>query len=102
MLAMSCGFRNASGLRPPERPPPTGSGMPSTTMSGSLLPVIDVWPRTRICAEPPGSLAATICTPGIFAWISSSGVTTRPLLNVALSTAATEPVTFRRSCVAGL
>jgi len=40
------------------------SGTPSTTYSGSLLALIDVPPRMRICTPAPGSpLFCTICTP---------------------------------------
>src|SRR4051812_23364051 len=82
MLSMSLGLSDASGFDGTEavaRPPlqevleqipgddASGSfsmGKPSITYSGSLLPVMEEVPRTRMVMPPPGVLDAVVtCTP---------------------------------------
>ena len=97
MFAMSAGFRKFIGLRPEDTPPPTDSGTPSMTNSGSLLAFTEVPPRMRIEMPPPGSLLSITCTPGTLAWISCSGLTTRPTLKSFSFTVSATPVRSRTS-----
>ena len=100
MLSMSFGLMKLSGLRPAESPPPepVPTGTPSRTISGSLPAVTEVGPRTRMATPPPGSLLSDTWTPGTLARISSSGLTTRPVLKSAADTWVTAPVMLPARC----
>ena len=75
-------------------------GTPSTTYSGSLLALIDVPPRMRICAPAPGSpLFWIMVTPATRPWIIWLGLVTTPTLASSASTVETDPVIASRRCV---
>ena len=100
-LIVLSGLRGSAASKPMLGPLATvcsfWSGTPSTTYSGSLLALIDVPPRTRICTPPPGSpLFVTICTPVTRPWTSWFAFVMTPLLASSALTCATDPVIASR------
>jgi hypothetical protein len=97
-LMLLSGLRFSAGLMstPPIAPAATlsfWSGMPSTTYRGSLLALIEVPPRIRICAPPPGSpLFVTIWSPATRPWSIWLAFVITPTFACSASTVATEPV----------
>ncbi len=72
-------------------------GKPSITYSGSVLPLIDVVPRTRTEMPPPGALDACVTTtPAAVPWSSWSSDCTGAFSRAEVDTVATEPVTSAR------
>ncbi len=100
MLSISWVLRKLSASRPTltPLPEPVPSGMPSTTISGSLLALIEVAPRMRMVVPPPGSLFSTTCTPAALLWMSSVGVMMRPVLKFSDVTLVTAPMMLPACC----
>ena len=100
MLSMSFGLIRLRKLLPLPDMPPCSKGMPSRTMSGSLLALSEAPPRMRIVepavAEP---LFDMICTPATLPLMSCSGLLTSPLLKSLDCTVDTEPVRSLRRVV---
>ena len=75
-------------------------GMPSMTYSGSLLALIDVPPRIRICWPDPGSPPFWVMrTPEIRPSIIWLTFKITPTSASVASMVATDPVIERRSCI---
>jgi len=90
------------------RPPSPGEaasgsfsmGKPSTTYSGSLFPVMEAVPRTRMEMPPPGvALAEVTCTPAAAPCSTWSSEATGVVRIASVFTELTAPVTSRRRSV---